>query len=159
MPETFVYPHLVPFEETNLVGNVYFAHYVRWQGHCRELFLSTHAPGVLDRLRDGLALVTVSCGVEFFAECWAADQVEVHMSLERIAGHRIEMGFDYYRRLSGGPQLAARGRQTVACMRRRGDRLEPIPVPDELREALRPYQSQDQARLARPGSLTRIAAV
>jgi enediyne biosynthesis thioesterase len=158
MPETFVYPHLVPFEETNLVGNVYFAHYVRWQGHCREHFLTAHAPGVLDSLRDGFALVTVSCGVEFFAECWAADRVEVHMSLQRIAGHRIEMGFDYYRRLAEGPQLAARGHQTVACMRRSGDRLEPTQVPDELREALRPYQSREPSHLDRPVHLTRVAA-
>ena len=35
----FEYRHLVGFEETNLVGNVYYANHVRWQGRCREMFL------------------------------------------------------------------------------------------------------------------------
>lgn len=81
MPDGYTIQHLVTFDETNLVGNVYFAHYLRWQGHCRERFLADHAPGV----------------------------------------------------------LAAFSRQTVACMRREGDRLEPVPVPEELRAALTRY--------------------
>ena len=28
----FRYEHVVTFDETNLVGNVYFAHYLHWQG-------------------------------------------------------------------------------------------------------------------------------
>ena len=35
----FEYRHVVSFEETNLVGNVYFANHLSWQGRCRELFL------------------------------------------------------------------------------------------------------------------------
>jgi hypothetical protein len=70
---TYDYRHLVTLEETNLVGNVYFTHYLRWQGHCRELFLAQHAPGVLRALADDLALVTVSCRCDFFTELFALD--------------------------------------------------------------------------------------
>jgi enediyne biosynthesis thioesterase len=28
--------YVVGFEETNVVGNVYYAHHVRWQGRCRR---------------------------------------------------------------------------------------------------------------------------
>ena len=46
---TFEYRHVIGFEETNLVGNVYYANHVRWQGRCRELVLrlslsATRAP-------------------------------------------------------------------------------------------------------------------
>ena len=47
---SFEYQHLVGFEETNLVGNVYDVNHVRWQGRCREMFLRQHAPGVLKQL-------------------------------------------------------------------------------------------------------------
>jgi len=59
----YEYMHVVGFEETNLVGNVYFVNHVRWQGRCREMFLRQHAPSVLDDLARGLSLVTtrVSC--------------------------------------------------------------------------------------------------
>lgn len=139
MPEHYVYRHRVTFDETNLVGNVYFAHYLHWQGHCREHFLADHAPGVLAALANGLALVTVDCAAEFHAECRALDEVEVRMSLDDLTGNRVRMGFDYLRRTDAGPQLLARGRQTVACLRRDGATLTPVPVPDELRVALMRY--------------------
>jgi enediyne core biosynthesis thioesterase len=132
----YTYRHIVTFDETNLVGNVYFAHYFHWQGRCREMFLADHAPGVLAELSDDLALVTVDSWAEFYAESRAFDQVEVRMMLERIVGNRITMGFDYLRATPSPVELLARGRQTVACMRRGAGRLEPTLVPDELRWAL-----------------------
>ena len=52
MEQYYEYRHVVGFEETNLVGNVYYVNYVRWQGRCREMFLLEHAPSVLDELRE-----------------------------------------------------------------------------------------------------------
>jgi enediyne core biosynthesis thioesterase len=139
MPEAYLYRHRVTFDETNLVGNVYFAHFVHWQGHCRELFLADHAPGVLGALANGLALVTVDCAVEFFGEGRAFDDIELRMSLERLRGNRITMCFDYVRTGPPPAELLAHGRQTVACMRRGGAGLEPSAIPDELRRALAGY--------------------
>jgi enediyne biosynthesis thioesterase len=138
----YEYRHRVTFDETNLVGNVYFAHYLRWQGHCRESFLADHAPGVLHSLAGGLVMVTVDCAAEFYAESFAGDRVEIRMRLEQITGNRVGMSFDYLRRADGEPELLARGRQTVACMRRGARGLEPAPVPDELRRALARFPNE-----------------
>ena len=54
----YEYRHVVGFEETNLIGNVYYANHVRWQGRCREMFLRDRAPEVIEALKHGLALVT-----------------------------------------------------------------------------------------------------
>jgi enediyne biosynthesis thioesterase len=132
MTPSYIYRHRVTFDETNLVGNVYFAHYLHWQGHCRENFLAERAPGVLADLSAGLALVTVSCSAEFYAESTAFDLIEVHMTLEHITGNRIGMCFDYRR----PKELLARGWQTVACMQRTARGLETAAVPAELRRAL-----------------------
>ena len=51
----FEYRHIVGFEETNVVGNVYYANHVLWQGRCREMFLKEYAPDVADLISDGLA--------------------------------------------------------------------------------------------------------
>jgi len=147
VPDHYVYRHRVTFDETNLVGNVYFAHYLHWQGHCREHFLAEHAPSVLDQLADGLALVTVDCSAEFFAESRAMDRVEVHMMLDRMAGNRVTMSFDYLRTEPGPVELLARGRQTVACMRRGLHGLEPAVVPEALRLALTAYATPAGAPL------------
>ncbi|MEU0270463.1 acyl-CoA thioesterase [Streptomyces sp. NPDC006307] len=137
---TYAYEHLVTFEETNLVGNVYFTNYLRWQGHCRERFLAERAPGVLRALRGDLALVTASCHCAYFSELFALDRVTLRMSLTAADEYRVSMGFDYYRVGGAVPQLVARGGQTVACARRTGDGgVQPVPVPEELRAALAPY--------------------
>ncbi|HVH12333.1 MAG TPA: acyl-CoA thioesterase [Longimicrobium sp.] len=135
----YEYRHVVGFEETNLVGNVYYAHHVRWQGRCRELFLRDHAPGVLAALADGLAMVTTRVSCDYLAELRALDEVCIHMRLKAMAQNRVTMSFEYRRAAEGGEELVARGEQEVACMRREGAGMVPVPVPAELREALAPY--------------------
>lgn len=135
---SYDYRHLVTLEETNLVGNVYFVNYLRWQGQCREHFLVDRAPGVLRALTEDLALVTVSCHCDFFSELYAADTVELRMTLEAMNDNTVSMGFDYYR-LAGSAELVARGNQSIACMRRTDRGPQPVAVPEELRAALEPY--------------------
>lgn len=136
----FEYRHVVGFEETNLVGNVYYAHHVRWQGRCREMFLREHAPEVLDQLTDGLALVTTRVSCEYLAELRALDEVSVRMRLGELAQNRVTMTFEYWRTGPGGEELVARGEQQVACMRREGEGMVPVPVPPPLRSGLDPFR-------------------
>ena len=135
----FEYRHLVGFEETNLVGNVYYVNHLRWQGRCREMFLREHAPGIIHELQSGLALATTHCACEYFVELCAFDEVLVRMRLISITQSRLELDFEYWRAVPGGEELIARGKQGIACLRRTGEQTVPIPVPDELREALKPY--------------------
>ena len=139
MTRAYEYRHVVGFEETNLVGNVYYASHIRWQGRCREMFLRDYAPDLLAQLSEGLCLSTTRCSCEYFAELSAFDEVIVRMRLASLAQNRMTMLFEYWRRTGGEEELVARGEQQVACMRREGKRLEPAPIPRSLREALEPY--------------------
>jgi enediyne biosynthesis thioesterase len=140
MTRAYEYRHIVAFEETNLVGNVYYANFVRWQGRCREMFLRDHAPGVIDGLKRGLALMTVRVSCEYLAELSAFDEVVIRMRLGALKQNRTTMLFEYWRQNPGGSEeLVARGEQQVACMIREGSRMIPVPIPLELSEALKPY--------------------
>ena len=131
----YEYLHVVGFEETNLIGNVYYANHVRWQGRCREMFLRDRAPEVIEALKYGLILVTTRVSCEFMAELFAFDEITLRMRLGELAQNRITMNFEYWR----GEELVARGEQQVACMQREGKQVVPVPVPTQLREALREY--------------------
>ena len=135
----YEYRHIISFQETNLVGNVYYTRHLEWQGRCRELFLREHAPEVIALLADSLNLATVRCSCEYFAELNVFDEIIVRMRLAELAQNRITLGFEYWRSGSGGEQLVARGEQQVACMQRDGERLLPTSIPQSLREALAPY--------------------
>lgn len=135
----YEYRHVVGFEETNLVGNVYYANHIRWQGRCREMFLREHAPDILKQLADGLCLITTRCSCEYLAELSAFDEVLIRMRLTALTQNRVTMTFEYWRRASDSEELVAKGEQQIACMLRKGDKLEATPVPEALQEALRAY--------------------
>jgi enediyne core biosynthesis thioesterase len=135
----YEYRHVIGFEETNLIGNVYYANHVRWQGRCREMFLRDRAPEVLEAIKYGLALVTTRVSCEFMAELVAFDEVILRMRLGELGQNRITMNFEYWRHTPAGEELVARGEQQVACMQREGEQVVPVPVPAQLREALREY--------------------
>lgn len=135
----FEHKHRVGFEETNLVGNVYFTNHLSWQGRCRELFLLEHAPDVIEELSHGLALATVSCSCEYFAELAAFDEVIIRMRLAERVQNRIRLAFEYWRRKDGQEELVARGEQQIACMRREGGKMVPTAVPGTLSAALEAY--------------------
>ena len=136
---------VVGFEETNLVGNVYYVNHLRWQGKCREMFLRDHAPDVVAGIGNGLALATVRCSCDYLAELEAFDEVAVRMRLGEMVQNRISMLFEYWRiggvglRANNPPELVARGEQQIACMRREGDRTVPTAIPASLREGLLLY--------------------
>ncbi|RIV40390.1 acyl-CoA thioesterase [Micromonospora radicis] len=140
MERWFEYRHTVGFEETNIVGNVYYVNYLRWQGRCREMFLKERAPEVLADLQADLKLFTLRVDCEFFAEITAFDELAIRMHLRELAQTQIEFGFDYVRLdADGGEVLVARGAQRVACMRGPNTRTVPSRVPAALEAALKPY--------------------
>ena len=135
----YEYRHVVGFEETNLVGNVYYVNHLRWQGRCREMFLRKHAPGVLRALAKDLALATVRCSCDYLRELNAFDEIVLsHASGVGPAAPPVD----------GVRVLAAdcRGRracrprpQEIACMRHNGGETVPTAVPKEFQEALRAF--------------------
>jgi enediyne core biosynthesis thioesterase len=142
MPDgkVYEYRHTVVLEETNFLGNVYFTHYLRWQGHCRELFINQFVPEVfsdLDRERD--ALVTLGCSCTYLAELVALDEVAVRMSLGEVVQNRLMLRFDYVRVDPEPEELVARGEQQLAWLARDGERFVPKRVPEALLAAIEVY--------------------
>ena len=140
-PCSYCYRHTVSFEETNVVGNVYFTRHLSWQGRCRELFLREYAPEILDDLQRDLRLVTLNVSCEYFAELHALDDVEIRMWLVYLRQHRIKLGFDYLLEPCGSTLLIARGHQEIGCMRHTADGLVPTAVPHGLAAALAEFDA------------------
>jgi enediyne biosynthesis thioesterase len=148
-PRSYCYRHTVSFEETNVVGNVYFTRHLSWQGRCRELFLREYAPEILDELRRDLRLVTLNVSCEYFAELRALDDVEIRMWLAHLRQHRIKLGFDYLLQRVGSTVLIARGFQEIGCMRHAANGLIPSAVPPSLAAALAEFNEDRVDGLAK----------
>jgi len=142
--------HVVGFEETSLVGNVYFTNYLLWQGHCRERFLRDHAPEVLEPIsRREIAFLTRSCSCDFGATFGfvALDLVIVRMSLAKFRGGRMSLDFEYAHGDRPGVVIA-RGTQEVHCQARRADSWVPVPFPAALARALLAFAEGEELKTA-----------
>jgi enediyne core biosynthesis thioesterase len=136
---SYEYQHIVGFEETNLVGNVYYSNHLLWQGRCREMFLRDHAPRIAEELTRDLRLITTRCSCEYLTELMAFDQVVIRMRLNELTQNGISLSFEYLRRNGEDLELVARGEQKIVCMQREQDQIKPTPVPKQLRQALQSY--------------------
>ncbi|MEU4065128.1 acyl-CoA thioesterase [Streptomyces wedmorensis] len=145
----FEYRHTVGFEETNLVGNVYYVNYLRWQGRCRELFLQQKAPDVLAEVQADLKLFTLKVDCEFFSEITAFDELSIRMRLSELGQTQLEFTFDYVKVTGGAEVLIARGRQRIACMRGPNTNTVPSRIPEGLARALEPYATHGPALAGR----------
>ena len=153
MDRFYEYRHVVEFEETNLVGNVYHVNHVRWQGRCREMFLLEHVPGVLEELRAGLKLFTIESECEYLSEVTAFDEVAIRMRVEELTQTQIGFLFDYVRLHDATAELVARCRQRVVCMHgSNGPPTAPARVPEQLRRALEGYAVRAPRRASAVGT-------
>jgi enediyne core biosynthesis thioesterase len=144
----YEYEHVVGFEETSLVGNVYFTNYLLWQGHCRELFLRDSAPEVLHMMaRREVMFFTHSCSCEYIGEWGFAplDRVLIRMRLDAFRGGRLTLAFDYHN-AERGEELVARGLQEIYCKAQRDGEWYPEVFPVPLVEALLGFAETDQLR-------------
>lgn len=137
----FSYRHTVSFEETNVLGNVYYTEYLRWQGKCREQFLAEHTPELVERLGRDLQLATTHCECDYFDELNAFDEVDIRMRLESLTRSRIQMGFEYVRVNDGqDDDVVARGAQEIAVLSIEDGELVPTEIPEALSEALKRFE-------------------
>jgi enediyne core biosynthesis thioesterase len=131
----YEYRHIVGFEETSLVGNVYYVNHLRWQGQAREMFLREYVPEILEQFEHGFALITLGCSCQYLGELRPFDQVIIRMFLAAAEQNRIAMRFEYWRE-GALEELVGRGEQEIACMQRHGERLVPAAIPAKLLDAL-----------------------
>jgi enediyne core biosynthesis thioesterase len=137
---SYEYRHRVSLEETNVIGNVYYTHYIRWQGRCREMFLRENAPELTRQLGDDFIIATTRVSCSYYQELSAFDEVLIRMKLGSMTPSRLTMTFHYFRVLSSGEEIpVADGEQEVVCLRRVGNRRELIPLPETLRTAVERY--------------------
>jgi enediyne biosynthesis thioesterase len=102
----------------------------------RELFLRERVPGFSTCCK-GAGARHAARELRVLSRARGVRRVRIHAPGRSVAPSHEP--FEYWRSAEAGEELAARGEQDLACMRRRNGKVEPEPWPESLREALRPY--------------------
>jgi len=137
----YKYVYITTFEETNLVGNIYFANYVLWQGKCREMFLNEYCPEVIKEIGNGLSLITLDLSVQYVSQLFAFDEVIIKMYLEAQSTSRLLMVFEYFKKDEAGNEiLVCKGTQSTGAMREVKGKMVAVPFPDSMMELFERYE-------------------
>ena len=129
----FEYRFITTFEETNVVGNIYFANFVVWQGKCREMFLYEYCPDIIDEIDNGLALITLDLSVQYISQIFAFDKVVMRMYLEAQSSSRLLMRFEYYKEEEDKSlTLSCKGTHATAAMVEVNGKMIPTNFPDSM---------------------------
>ncbi len=125
-------------EESNLVGNIYFANYPTWQGCVVDRFLYRIAPEHFCSAKTAGELRCVYSKTEYLREALPFEQIAVRMYLGSIYEHGIQLHFDYFRLTGDGHhEKLAFGEYQAAWMTQLGNHVwKPFVLPEVLRDAL-----------------------
>ncbi|MBB2964616.1 thioesterase family protein [Methylobacterium sp. R2-1] len=121
------------YDDTNSVGNVYFANYVRWVGKARELFFNTCMPD-FDLKSTEFYVLTKSFQHDFRREAAEFEPITVRI---RIASHNrkfVTLAHEIHSGLNG---LLGRGEQSLMFV----DTVQyrPLDIPRTIIEGFLPY--------------------
>jgi len=134
-------------EDANLVGNIYFDNYAKWQGRVRDMFFYEAAPHLYRGGAQSGELVCRSVRVSHIREAMPFDLIYVSMGLRAVYQHGVKLEFIYYRINSDGSseKLAFAEHEAVWVVRDGDGRPKASPLPDELAEVLRQRPADDTA--------------
>jgi acyl-CoA thioesterase FadM len=137
-------------EDSNIVGNIYFANYYAWQGRVRDRYFYSLAPEYFHGTGEAGELICLDCRIDHLREGMPFDRIEVRMALKALQYSQATLHFEYFKILPDGRFLKlATGEQTVVWVRRDADR-KPVrqSFPPAVHQALRESYSQSLFKVA-----------
>lgn len=84
-------------EDSNLVGNIYFANYPKWLGRVIDSYFYKLIPDYFSGIGQRGELLCLNCEIEHLREAMPFDNIVVCMYLERLFECGMDMYFEYYK--------------------------------------------------------------
>ena len=130
----YEYHHLVTFDDTNSVGNVYFARFFQWMGSCREVITAEHYPELVTDIKRGFGFATEFAHIDYAQECFLFDKILIKMKVTDLSRTRIEFSFDFVNEKKNS--IIATGKQAVIWV---NPQHRPSIMPDKLYDSIVEY--------------------
>ena len=141
MPAPFRTTRFVEFSDTDMAGIAHFTAFFRWMEAAEHALLRSVDVSVFDladhaESGERVSVPRVSAKCDFKSPSRCEDTLDIDVSVTRLGTTSVTYGVRFSR---DGVELAV-GELTSVCCRLRDDALpEPIPLPEEVAQKLRPY--------------------
>lgn len=141
MATPFRYRRMVEFADTDMAGIMHFSAFFRFMEGAEHALIRSvglsvfHRPDDLHE-KDALSFPRVSARCDFQKPARCEDQLDVEVTVQRLGTKSITYGFQFS---CEGEELAIGEMTSVCCLMHATAPPEPIPLPDEVRDALAPH--------------------
>jgi acyl-CoA thioesterase FadM len=124
-------------EQSNLVGNIYFANYYAWQGQTRDRYLFSVVPEHFRGTGENGELLCLQTWVQHLREAMPFEKIGVSMALKQLKESMAVLYFEYFRvDPDGSRQKLAFGEQKAVWVNRDNDgRPHPAAFPKKVQQA------------------------
>ncbi len=139
--QTFVMKLMPTYDDTNSVGNVYFANYVRWVGKARELFFNICMPD-FDLKTTNYYVLTKSFNHDFRREASEFDPVTVRIRIARHNRKFVTLAHEIHSESQG---LLGRGEQSLMFVDT--EQYRPLDIPRDIISGFLPYWPKESPHL------------
>jgi acyl-CoA thioesterase FadM len=116
-------------DNSNLVGNIYFANYYAWMGQTRDRYFFNLIPEYFRGTGEKGELLCLECRVHHLREAMPFDRIVVTMALKVLNTFSATFYFEYFRREPDGTRLKLAVGEHLAVWVKRDDQGQPIPAP------------------------------
>ncbi len=103
----FIYNRKAQYHETDQMGVIHHANYVKWMEEARVAFLDTLGFGYADIEREGVVSPVVGISIDYRRPTMFSDEVEIGVRINQYSRRMLEIGY-VIRNLTRGT-LAAEG--------------------------------------------------
>jgi YbgC/YbaW family acyl-CoA thioester hydrolase len=132
------------YDDTNSVGNVYFANYVRWVGKARELFFNACMPK-FDLETTRYLVLTKSFEHDFRREIAEFEPVTIRIRIARHNRKFVTLGHEI---LSDRHGLLGRGEQALMFVDR--ESFKPLDIPADIVRGFLPFWPSNRPESTAP---------
>lgn len=125
-------------EESNVVGNVYYANYFIWQGRILDLFLYSVAPEYLRVSNARGEMVCLYTRMDFLREAMPFDRIRTRLHLASVTERGAVFKFEFFREYPDGRQekLHVGEQEVIWVMRDADGTARTAPWPSEILQVL-----------------------
>jgi enediyne polyketide synthase len=115
-------------DNSNLVGNIYFANYYAWMGQTRDRYFFNLIPDYFRGTGEKGELLCLECRVDHLREAMPFDRIVVTMALKVLNTFSATFYFEYFRLEPDGTRIKLAVGEHLAVWVKRDDQGQPIPT-------------------------------
>ncbi|MCD6185421.1 MAG: SDR family NAD(P)-dependent oxidoreductase [Deltaproteobacteria bacterium] len=120
-------------DNSNLVGNVYFANYFSWQGQTRDQYFYNLIPEYFRGTEVKSELLCLESRVDHLREAMPFDKIIVSMALKKLKTFSAVFYFEYFRLEADGKRTKIAFGEQAAIWVTRDSQGKPVPAPFPLK--------------------------